>query len=222
MTLRSPTPLKIAVSCALALVIGVLAAACGTATTPPSGAAAQASDRPISLLFTQSSTHGSLKPASCHCRDLRVLTLGGAAPQTVWFEDRPERHAGQLPGREFANRWTAFGFQADPPNAALALLGGSDDADTVIVELESRPRYDPAAHTIRYVVRLVQRASGKLADFRADQDARVPRHFGAASLFIDTAGARQAPSEQLGPGRWRVDLEPDDAQPERAHPAGAP
>ena len=59
---------------------------------------------------------------------------------------------------------------------------------------------------MRYVVRLLPEASGKLGDFQGDLDARVPRRFGVASLFIDTAVARQLPSQWLGAGRWRVDL----------------
>lgn len=139
------------------------------------------------------------------------LTLRGVAAQVVWFEHRPQRHAGHLPAREFAHQWMAFGFRADPPNAALTLLGGRDPADTVVVELVVRPRYDRKRRTMRYVVRLLPKASGKLADFQADLDARVPRGFGAASLLIDTAVARELPSRWLGPGRWRVDLEPSDA-----------
>ena len=201
MMLRSPTSLILAAFCALALIAASLAAAQRPAAT-------QAPERPVSLLFTQSATHGSLEPAKCHCRGRRVLTLHGVAAQVVWFEDRPQRHAGHLPAREFAHQWFAFGFRADPPNAALTLLDGSDPADTVVVELVARPRYDRERRTMRYVVRLLPKASGKLADFQADLDARVPRRFGAASLFIDTAVARQLPSRSLGPGRWRVDLEP--------------
>ena len=111
-----------------------------------------------------------------------------------------------MPAREFVRHWTAFGFQADPPNAALTLLGGADDAETVVVELVRPPRYDRERHTMRYVVRLLKMASGKLNDFQDDLDAYVPRRFGAASLFIDTAVARQLPARELGGGRWRVDL----------------
>jgi hypothetical protein len=58
-----------------------------------------------------------------------------------------------------------------------------------------------------YVVRPLSRAPGKLADFQTALDPRVPRRFGAASLFIDTATARQISARSLGGGRWRVELE---------------
>jgi hypothetical protein len=197
MMLRSSTPLILTAFCALTVT---------SLAAPLRAATPQAPERPVSLLFTQSSTHGSLEPTKCHCRGRHVLTLRGLAAQVVWFEDRPQRHAGQLPAREFAHQWIAFGFRSDPPNAALTLLDGTDAADTVVVELVSRPRYDRERRTMRYVVRLLPKVSGKLADFEADLDAHVPRRFGAASLFIDTAVARQVPSQWLGPGRWRVDL----------------
>jgi len=202
MMLRSPAPLiLVAAFCALALTVTSLSAAQRPAAT-------QTPERPVSLLFTQSATHGSLEPTKCHCQGRRVLTLRGVAPQMVWFEDRPQRHAGPLPAREFVHQWTAFGFQADPPNAALTLLGGSDAADTVVVELVRRPRYDRERRTMRYDVRLLKTASGKLKDFQDDLDAYVPRRFGAASLFIDTAVVgRQVSAQELGAGRWRVELQ---------------
>jgi hypothetical protein len=73
-----------------------------------------------------------------------------------------------------------------------------------VVELLSRPRYERG--TIRYVVRLLSTAPGNLADFAARHDARIPRRFGAASLFVDTADMRQRAARELGAGRWRVEL----------------
>ena len=182
MMLRSPAPLIFAAFCAFALT----ATSVSAAQRP---AASRTPERPVSLLFTQSATNGSLEPTKCRCQGRRVLTLHGVAAQMVWFEDRPQRHAGQLPAREFVHHWAAFSFQADPPNAALTLLDGTDAADTVVVELVRRPRYDRERRTMRYVVRLLPEASGKLGDFQGDLDARVPRRFGVASLFIDTAVA---------------------------------
>jgi hypothetical protein len=200
MMLHSPAPLIFAALCSLALTVTPLAAAQPLAAAPTP-------EKPVSLLFTQSAAHGSLEPTKCHCRGRRVLTLRGVAPQLVWFEDRPERHAGLLPAREFVHHWATFGFQTDPPNAALALLNGSEAADTVVVELVRRPRYDRERRTMRYVVRLLSKAPGKLNDFQDDLDDRVPRRFGEASLFIDTAAARQVAAREFGGGRWRVELD---------------
>ena len=75
-----------------------------------------------------------------------------------------------------------------------------------VVALLSRPRSDRAHGTMRYLVRPLSEASGKLTDFQAGLDPRVPRHFGAVSMFIDAATARQPSERNLGHGRWRVDL----------------
>jgi hypothetical protein len=190
--------LLLAAACALAL------ASCGTAATPTRPARAAAPS--ISLLLTQSATRGSLVPDACRCDGRQILTLRGVASQVVWFEDRPERHAGQVPARALARHWNALGFRSDPPNAALSLLDGAAEADTVIVELLGEPRYDRARGTMRYAVRLLPKASGKLADFAATRDARVPRRFGAASLFIDSASVRQVSAREMGAGRWRVEI----------------
>jgi hypothetical protein len=125
----------------------------------------------------------------------------------VWFQDRPERHAGHFPARELSRQWAAFGFQSDAPNAALTLLDGDPAADTVVVELLGRPRYDRARDTMTYAVRVLSRAPGRLADFQPALDAGIPRRFGPASLFIDTATARQISARRLGDGRWEVELE---------------
>jgi hypothetical protein len=185
-----------------------LLAAAGCALTFAAPATARQAEVPVSLLFTQSAAHGSLEPTACRCEGRRVLTLRAIAPQMVWFQDRPARHAGQVPAVSLARHWAELGFSADAPNAALTLLGGPDGADTVVVELLGRPRYDRAHHTMRSVVRLLHaKASGGLAGFRARQDARIPQRFGSASLFIDAAVVRQTTARELGAGRWRTDLE---------------
>jgi hypothetical protein len=160
----------------------------------------------VSLLFTQSAVQGSLEPHPCDCQGMQILELRGIAPQVVWFQDRPARGAGQMPAREFARRWAAFGFQDDPPNAALTLLYGAEESDTVVVELLKAPRYDRRRATMTYVVRSLP-DDPEDGSFPGENDASVPNRFGAAALFIDTAGARQLPAGELGPGRWRIDLE---------------
>ena len=137
-----------------------------------------------SVLFTQSATSGSLKSSG---GNRMTLTLRGVAPQVVWFQDRPDRRAGQMSATGFVSRWRSFGFGSDAPNAALTLLDAPNNADTVVVELLRRPRYNPARGTMTYVVRGLSDTSGKLAGFEDDADAAAPARFGAASLFIDDA-----------------------------------
>ena len=178
------------------LAVAALAAGCGSehhkATKKPE----------TSVLFTQLATGGSLKTAA---DGGKVLTLRGVPAQVVWFQDRPGRRAGQLPASGLARGWAGLGFAKDAPNAALTLVDGPEEADTFVVELVGRPRYDPARATMRYQVRVLSDAPDRLAEFHPD-GTRVPHSFGASSLFIDTATARQQSARHLGGGRWRVDL----------------
>src|SRR4051794_25234141 len=166
----------------------LLGAVCALAltVTPTASASAQPAQTP-GRLFAQTGTHGSLTPVKHGGKRRYTLTLRGVTPQLVWFQDRPARHAGHMSTRAFMRSWAKYGFRADPPNAALTLLGGKDEADTVVVEL-TRPRYGPKQRTLRHSARPLSRATGGLADFETDGDRRVPRHFAAASLFIDDAG----------------------------------
>jgi hypothetical protein len=166
---------------ALLAIFAVSLAALALVAAFSMGAAGHDVDEPSSVLFTQSAAAGSLKPAG---GDRMTLTLRGVAPQVVWFQDRPNRHAGHVSAAALVSQWRSFGFQSDAPNAALTLLGAPDEADTVVVELR-RPRYNPAQGTMTYVVRLLSQTPNRLDDFGAD--ATVPATFGAASLFIDDA-----------------------------------
>ncbi|MGZ5338219.1 MAG: hypothetical protein ACXWEE_01250, partial [Thermoleophilaceae bacterium] len=138
---------------ATSLVLAALVALSLTSASTTAGSAA-APPEP-GWLLTQTATHGTLEPARCPCRGRGrfILTLRGADAQMVWFADRSARGAGQLTVRAFTRRWVNFGFRADHPNAALSLLRGHEHADTLAVELLSRPRYDPRRRTMRYVVR---------------------------------------------------------------------
>ena len=65
------------------------------------------------------------------------LTLADVAPSTLYFTDRPERQAGSMTNQAFAALWSETsgnGFDADPPNAAIAIVG-QEPADRVVVEL---------------------------------------------------------------------------------------
>jgi len=169
---------------ALLAVLAVGLAALALVAAFSMGAAGHDVDEPSSVLFTQSAEGGSLKPAG---GDRMTLTLRGVAPHVVWFQDRPDRRAGHVSATALVSQWRSFGFQSDAPNAALTLLAAPDDADTVVVELLRRPRYNPAQGTMTYVVRLLSRTPNRLAEFGAGVDAAVPARFGAASLFIDDA-----------------------------------
>jgi hypothetical protein len=67
--------------------------------------------------------------------------------QTIeWFVDRPSRRAGRSEASDLVTRWSAFGFDEVPPNAALA--GEAVDA---VVRL-SDPREDGGTVSFAYTV----------------------------------------------------------------------
>jgi thioredoxin 1 len=152
-----------------------------TTTAVASSNSPSASSTTTSLLFTQSASSGTFGPEDGGRRE---LTLRGVSPETVWFEDRPGRRAGQRATGAFVRDWAQMGFVKDAPNAALDVLSATDEANTVVVELIGRPRYDAARRTLRYSVRVLDDQTGP-GGLRADPT--VPRTFDAASLFIDNS-----------------------------------
>jgi hypothetical protein len=171
---RFLTPLLAA--CATAAALAICMAGCGGGSVHhPKPAASHAS-----MLFSQSAVSGTLKPAG---RDRQLLTLHGVGRQTVWFQDRPGRNAGQTNTGIFVRAWGKLGFADDAPNAALVLLDAKDEEDTLVVELEGQPRYDPAGKVLRYTVRVRRDNPDAVRGLRGD--ASIPRTFTDASLFID-------------------------------------
>ena len=187
---RRLSHLRLIVTSAFALTATLPVAAHATTPQPPQAG----------WLFTQTAARGTLTPTDCNCRGRFILTLRDVAAQMVWFADRPARGTGQLAAGAFTRRWANFGFQADHPNAAVTLLDAGQHADTLVVELLSRPRYDRRRRTMRYHVRRLSHASGTLARFEASRDRRIPGRFGYVSLFIDDG---DDPQTARGPRRRR-------------------
>ncbi len=164
-----------------------------------SAALAQKSDSPaehgVGRLITQTAKRGTLTPV--RGKHHLALKLRGVAPQVVWFDDRPARRTGQIPLARFVRSWAGFGFGEVPPNAALTLLNAADDEDTVVLKLGA-PHYKRKTRTVRYPAKLLHRATGNLSHLERRRDDHVPRHFTAASLFIDDAGYGLPPGCQPG------------------------
>lgn len=169
----------------------------------PSSAASAPSP---SLLFVQQASSGTLErtgKAEYH------LTLRDVAPSVASFTDRPSRKAGSESSSTFVSKWAARGFAKDAPNAALVLDGEPKTRDLAMLTL-SRPRYDAKTREFSYVARPLRGTPGSgLKDFTARRDPVRELRFGAASLFIDDAGATvyqpitlqvfgAAPGQQIG------------------------
>jgi hypothetical protein len=169
-----------------ALVVVAAVAVIAGCTGSPSGSVTDAT-RTMSLLFVQNAQSGSLEPvAGSGDHDLR---LRGVEPSTSWFSDRPQRQAGTEPTSAVVGDWDAYGFRADPPNAALVLTDHPEREDTVIVELRD-PRYDEAARELHYRVRVLDTPREGLGFAVGQAPAQLPATFAAASLFIDDATVR--------------------------------
>ena len=121
-----------------------------------------------------------------------VLTLEEVNPVTVPYSDRPERLAGHMATDDFIPFWRegseeGKSFEAEPPNADLALLDGTT-VENVVVTL-----YEPklSGGDLSYRVKVLE---GKL-----------PASGGVASLFIDIIGRPLTPVSFAGRRRrmWR-------------------
>ena len=146
-------------------------------------------DQPLGLIYVQGGHHGTLTPtkgSSFH------LSLRRTAPQTLAFETSPARQSWQIPTRRFLGSWAGLGFNHDPPNAVLSLLHGDPNADTIAFRL-THPRKQNHGRRVTYRARQIDAATGNLANFDSQLDARVPHRFGAASLFIDDASGPVVP-----------------------------
>jgi hypothetical protein len=162
-------------------VVAFLVALSAIAATP-----AAASAETPSLLFVQETSGGELIRIAPGRYQLR---LTGVSPRLTTFTDRPSRRAGHESVRAFVSRWAGRGFASDPPNAALVVNDAPASSDVTLLTL-SHPRYDRARRTLTYAARpLANAPAGELAGLSGRGDRIRARSFGAASLFIDDAGA---------------------------------
>jgi hypothetical protein len=118
-----------------------------------------------------------------------LLTLTGAAAQTLYFSDRPERIVGTVDTVQFLE---VLGFTpVNPPNAALVVRTPEGERDVLVIELFD-PVYteditDPGNVTVAYGARVLDAYHGDgLTEWAIEQkDDELPEQFSDASLFID-------------------------------------
>lgn len=168
------------------LIAAVIAGAVG-ATVATGGATAQSEPgnvrgKPKSYLFVQNASAGSMTRIR-GSRGLYRLRLRGVDPHAAFFSDRPARTTGVL--RHGALHRALFRPGLAAPNAAVVLVGAHSRQDTLAVRL-TRPRYNPRARTLAYVARPLRSVTRGLRHLDDRLDRRLPRRFGAASLFIDS------------------------------------
>lgn len=102
------------------------------------------------------------------------LTLSGVSGNVIVFADRPVRAAGHETTAVFVSRWGdgKDSFQADPPNATISVLGGSEGGVTDAVVVLMNPKLDGG--NLTFDVNVLE---GDLKDLK-----------GQAALFIDSGG----------------------------------
>lgn len=114
------------------------------------------------------------------------LTLKGVSPVTVFFSDRPERIAGNMPTAVWVPFWNdgKDSFAKDNPNANLSVLE-KDKFNADIVVTLSNPQLK--GNELRYDVKVLE--------------GTMPASGGPASLFIDIIGMPRTPLSYAGVAR---------------------
>src|SRR5262249_7410324 len=125
---------------------------------------------------------GSLEPAANGLR----LVLRRPYTKVTTFLDRPGRLGSEQTVSSLVDGWNdAFGKVA--PNAALQIDGAPPAHDLVLLELDP-PRYDRAKKPLTSTARhLAKTQTVHRRTLAREAEARVARHFGRATLFIDDA-----------------------------------
>jgi hypothetical protein len=134
--------------------------------------AASAADAP-EILFSANPKNVQIVKSG---KTLRLVMPANA--RTTWFTDRPERKAGSTNLRRLAATWTAMGFRADPPNAALLLTHRGATRTHVITLTNPRIRKGRVSFRIRAVPNQDEAGHRHTDPLRRGRYAR-------AELFID-------------------------------------
>jgi hypothetical protein len=114
------------------------------------------------------------------------LTLKGISPVTVFFTDRPERIAGNMPTRVFVPFWSEGkdSFAKDNPNANLSILEKDKAVADIVVTLANPVL---KGKDLTYDVKILE--------------GTMPAKGGPVSLFIDIIGMPLTPVSYAGVAR---------------------
>lgn len=156
-----------------------LAAAALAATAAPlKTALAQAKE--ADFLFVQNANYMVYHKGS------GKLTLQGISPVTVFFTDRPERIAGNMPTRVFVPFWSEGkdSFAKDNPNANLSILEKDKAVADIVVTLAGPVL---KGEDLTYEVKILE--------------GTMPDKGGPISLFIDIIGMPLTPVSYAGMAR---------------------
>jgi hypothetical protein len=134
-------------------------------------------------LFTQSAERATLKAAG---RRSMKLTLKRPAEPVGAFLKSPQSRLDFEPLGEFTGHWNAFGFNDEPPSAAIHVPGGPGGEDAMLVSL-SRPQL--GASSLSYTAHPLEgtKSPADLKSFARLADPELPENLGATDLYIDDA-----------------------------------
>ncbi|HEY8446439.1 MAG TPA: hypothetical protein VIL01_04965 [Thermomicrobiales bacterium] len=181
-----------AIAGGMGLAAGITSSAASRTTaqeaTPAAGSGAvdphPSADAPkkVTYLFAQPFAGGSWAPKPGEA-GLFTLTLTGAAAQTVYYSDRPERIFGLTPTQQFLD---GLGFTPDTPPSAALVASTEGGQDVLIIELFN-PNYDETTGTLIYDAKILADYEGESLKVAAQlqDDFTFPETFGAGGLFID-------------------------------------
>ena len=154
----------------------IAAAALAASAAPLRTALAQAKEG--DFLFVQN--------AQSMTYDKGKLTLKGVSPVTIFFTDRPERIAGNMPTSVFVPFWNEGknSFAKDNPNANLSILEKDKYVADIVLTLANP----------------VLKGEDLTYDVKA-LEGNVPAKGGPVSLFIDIIGMPLTPLSYAGVAR---------------------
>jgi hypothetical protein len=137
---------------------------------------AQGADGQADFLFVQTATGMAFNA------DQNRLTLNGVSPVTLFFADRPERIAGNMPTQAFVPFWSqgSDSFLSDPPNADLSIIEDGTLRQTVVVLRDPVLEGDSLHYTVQIV------------------EGEMPVLGEQVSLFIDVIGMPLTPVSYAG------------------------
>ena len=114
----------------------------------------------LQFLYVLSAQSGSFEGDTLTLKDI---------PLVIYFSDRPNRIAGHMNLDQFLKSWTngLGSFKADPPNAALSIIGKNRDTNIVVEILSIEPKGNSMICKVRILA------------------GEIPSSFDKTSLFID-------------------------------------
>ena len=176
--MKKPLALVVAIAAPLAALL-VASSTLFAATAPP---------KQVNYLWSIPSASGSLTGRNDHHLTLRLV---GVRRYLTRFTDRPVRQAFVVADADFVRRFKRYFADANP-NAVLSFSQPGKRIPKDIVLQIGHPRWNPKTSTLTFSAVRIPHMEDNLPDTTVHIKRPLianPRHFGRASLFIDSASS---------------------------------